>query len=215
MFADDIFNASLEHANQILKAILNTQEIPESWHTYLNPKDIDQELLELIVEANGWSYYSDTGQRTIVFSFDIDSGCDRILSNIGKGFTTDDIKRSLAAFDNVRRGCEHRAEVTFNTVFHLLLGYLGEDEESIRESCQFLNETLPDRISLQVGVRVYPHTPLAQQTRGVLWHEPKDLLEPTFVPFNKAEIKTWLSRYLSPQYRLISEAGNMIQLVKQ
>ena len=45
-------------------------------------------------------------------------------------------------------------------------------------------------LALQVGVRVYLHTPLALQTMGVLWREPKDLLEPTFVPFNKAEIKT-------------------------
>ena len=214
MFADDVFNASVDHAKQVLKAMLDAGEIPQSWHAYLNPKDIDQELLELIVATNGWSYYANTHppeERTIVFPFDIDSGCDRILTNIGKNFTTDDMRKSLAALDKVKK-----AEVSaFSTVFHLLLGYLGEDEESIKQSCEFINETLPDRLSLQLGVRVYPHTPLAQETRGILWHEPADLLEPTFVPFNKAEIKTWLLKYLSPQYGIISEAGNMIQLVKQ
>lgn len=217
MFADDVFNASLDHAKQVLKAMLDAREIPESWHAYLNPKDIDQELLELIVATNGWSYYSDPPrQRTVIFPFDLDSGCDRILTNIGKSFTTDDMRQSLAAFDNVKNAHEKQAEVSaFSTVFHLLLGYVGEDEESIKQSCEFINETLPDRLSLQLGVRVYPNTPLAQETRGVLWHEPMDLLEPTFVPFNKAEIKTWLLKHLSPQYSIISEAGNMIQLVKQ
>ncbi len=215
MFADDVFNASMEHAKQILTAMLDTGEIPESWHAYLNPKDIDEQLLELVVATNGWSYYSGR-QRTVIFPFDLDSGCDRILTSIGKGFTTEDIRRALAAFASVKRRYEKQAQIrSLDTVFHLLLGCPGEDEESIRESCQFVNETLPDRLSLQIGVRVYPGTPLARETRGVLWHEPQDLLEPTFVPFNEAEIKTWLLRYLSPQYYIVSEAGNMIQLMKQ
>ena len=213
MFADDIFNASPEHAKQILKAVLDSGEIPKSWHAYLNPKNIDEELLELVVATNGWSYYS-AQQRTVIFSFDLDSACDRILTSIGKGFTTEDIRRALAAFDRVRQRYESQAPVV-KSVYHLLLGYPGEDEESIRESCQFVNETLPDRLSLQIGVRVYPHTPLAQETRGKLWHEPQDLLEPTFVPFSKAEISSWLLRYLDPQYRMVSEAGNMIQFMKQ
>jgi radical SAM superfamily enzyme YgiQ (UPF0313 family) len=215
MFADDIFNASIGHAKQILAAMLNTREIPESWHAYLNPKKIDEELLELVVATNGWSYYSEQ-QRTVIFPFDLDSGCDRILTSIGKNFTTEDIRRTFAAFERVKGRHEKQAQVySLSSVFHLLLGCPGEDEESIRESCQFINETLPDRLSLQIGVRVYPHTPLAQETRGVLWHESQDLLEPTFVPFSKAEIKTWLLRYLSPRYHIVSEAGNMIQLMKQ
>ena len=214
MFADDIFNASIEHAKQILKAMLNTGVIPESWHAYLNPKKIDEELLELVVATNGWSYYSE-GQRTVIFPFDLDSGCDRILTSIGKSFTTEDIRGALAAFERVKGHHEKQAQLrSLNSVFHLLLGYPGEDEESVRESCQFINETLPDRLSLQIGVRIYPHTPLAQETRGILWHKPQDLLEPTFVPFSKAAIKTWLLRYLSPRYHIVSEAGNMIQLMK-
>ncbi len=217
MFADDIFNASTKHAKQILQALLNTGEIPRSWHAYLNPKDIDEELLELVVATNGWSYYLDTSQqRTIIFPFDLDSGCDRVLARMGKSFTTKDIRRALAAFDNIRRRYEKQAEIhSLSAVFHLLLGYPGEDEESIRESCQFVNETLPDRLSLQIGVRVYPHTPLARETEGILWHKPEDLLEPTFVPFSTAEIKAWLLRYLSPQYHIVSEAGNMTRFMKQ
>ncbi len=215
MFADDIFNASPGHAKQILKAMLNTGEIPQSWHAYLSPRDIDEELLELVVATNGWSYYS-AQQRTVIFPFDLDSACDRILAGISKGFTTEDIRKALAAFDSVKKRYHNQAQIhSFNSVFHLLLGYPGEDEQSIRESCQFVNETLPDRLSLQIGVRVYPHTPLAQQSKGALWHEPQDLLEPTFVPFNKAAIKTWLARHLDPQYRIVSEAGNMVQLMKQ
>ena len=214
MFVDDIFNASLEYAKQILKAMLSAREIPDNWHAYLEPKDIDEELLELIVETNGWSYYPNIHQpqqRVIIFPFSIESGCDRILRNISKSYTTKDIRMSLAAFDSVKRRYKQCARIgAFSTIFYLLLGYLGEDEESVIESCEFVNELLPDWLSIQIGVRVYLHTPLAQKTRGILWHEPKDLLVPTFVPFNKAQIKRWLDKYLNPMYRVISEQGYVI-----
>jgi len=219
MFADDVFNVPLEHAKEILRAMLSTQEIPKNWHAYVDPKEIDEELLELIVETNGWSCYPNIEQsqgRAVIFPFSIESGCDRILRNIGKGFTTEDIKRSVMAFDSVKRSYRQRAGISaFSTVFYLLLGYLGEDEESVKESCEFVNEILPDWLSIQVGVRIYLHTPLAQKTRGILWHEPKDLLTPTFVPFDKAEIKGWLAKYLNPTYGIIEEMGNVIYLSRR
>lgn len=213
MFADDIFNASTEHAKEVLRAMLGAGAVPQSWHAYLNPKGIDEELLALVVMTNGWSYYSEQG-RTVILPFDLDSGCDRILSAMGKSFTTEDIRRAFAAFANVKRRYEKQA-LSLSTVVHLLLGYTGEDEESIKESCRLLNEIQPERLSLQIGVRVYPGTPLAQATKGTLWSRPDDLLEPTFVPFDKAQIKTWLFRYLSPRYYVASEAGSMLQLIRQ
>ena len=219
MFADDVFNVPLEHAKEILRAMLRTQGIPKNWHAYLDPGEIDEELLELIVETNGWSCYPNlqqSQQRAVIFPFSIESGCDRILKNIGKGFTTDDIKRSLEAFDSVKRRYRQGAGVSaFSTVFYLLFGYLGEDEGSVKESCEFVNEMLPDWLSIQIGVRVYLHTPLAQKTRGILWHEPRDLLTPTFVPFDKVEIRSWLAKYLNPTYRIIDEMGNVIYLSRQ
>jgi hypothetical protein len=118
-------------------------------------------------------------------------------------------------FDSVKKRYKQGGGITFSTVFYLLMGYLGEDEESVRESCQFLNEILPDWLSIQIGVRVYLHTPLAQRTRGILWHEPKDLLAPVFVPFDKAEIRNWLVKYLYPNYRIIDEVGNVIHFSRQ
>jgi len=214
MFVDDVFNAPLWHAKDILKAMVSTKEIPENWHAYLNPKEIDEELLELIVETNGWSCYPNIGwpqQKGIIFPFSIESGCNRILRNIGKDYTTEDIMKSLAVVDSVKRRYKQGGRISaFSNVFYLLIGYLGEDEESVRESCQFVNEILPDWLSIQIGVRIYPYTPLAQRTRGTLWHEPKDLLAPVFVPFDKAEIRNWLVKYLYPDYRIIDEVGNVI-----
>ena len=106
-------------------------------------------------------------QRIIILPFDLDSGCDRTLRAIGKGYTAADIRRALAAFDNIKKRYHSRID-SISSVFHLLLGYPGEDEDSIRESCQLINETLPERLSFQLGVRVYPHTPLAEETRGQL-----------------------------------------------
>jgi hypothetical protein len=112
----------------------------------------------------------------------------------------------VAAFDRVKKRYEKQGQITsIKNEFHMLLGHLGEDEESIRESCLFVNETLPDILSFQIGVRIYPGTVLARETEGMLWNEPVDLLEPIFVPSNRDEIETWLFKYLTPQYHIRKE----------
>jgi radical SAM superfamily enzyme YgiQ (UPF0313 family) len=205
MFADDIFNASLEHAKAILRTLLDTGDLPKSWYAYLNIRNIDEEFLELILDTNGYSHYSG-GQRDVNFAFDIDSGCERILASIGKSFTTEDIKRTMALFETVRkRHVGHRQIVSIKTEFHMLLGHPGEDEDSIRESCQLLSDMAPDMLSFQIGVRVYPHTALARETKGVLWSKPEDLLEPVFIPHSRGKIENWLFKYLRPKYHIRQE----------
>ncbi len=214
MFTDDIFNTSPESAKRVLAAMLAAGEVPRSWHAYLTPVGIDEELLELVLATNGWSYYQE-GRRTVVIPFDLDSACDRILAQAGKGYTTGDLGQSLAAFNEVKKRHGAKADaIAIESVFHLLLGFPGEDEASVRESCRFINEARPERLSLQLGVRVYPHTPLAAETRGVLWREPADLLAPAFVPFSLKKMVGWLRRHLDPEYRLFSAAGNMVQFVR-
>ena len=56
--ADDIFNADSDHAKGVLKGVLAAGEVPRSWHAYLTPKGIDEELLELVLATTGWSFSS-------------------------------------------------------------------------------------------------------------------------------------------------------------
>ena len=94
--------------------------------------------------------------------------------------------------------------------FHILLGYPGEDEESVKETCGLINELGPSQITFQMGVRVYPKTPLAQETRGVLWKEEEDLIKPVFTGMNRTVILDWLKRYLHDRYTCVVQRGNMI-----
>jgi radical SAM superfamily enzyme YgiQ (UPF0313 family) len=215
MFTDDIFNFPLEHAKHVLRAMIEEDEIPESWNAYISPKEIDEEFIELVIESRGWnnlSKNSSSMERTVIFPFDLDSGSDRMLKNMGKGFKLDDVYRSLQAFERVR---QHLKSVRMEKSYHFLLGYLGEDEESIRETCEFIKDTNPDKISLQVGIRIYPYTPLAQETKGILWKETQDLLKPTFIPVDRNEIIHWLVYYLSSDYILLAESGDMITLERR
>jgi radical SAM superfamily enzyme YgiQ (UPF0313 family) len=209
MFADDVFNASLEHAKQILKGMLNMGVLPKSWYAYLNIKNTDEELLELILGTNGYSYYPG-GNRQVNLPFDIDSGCDRILAGIDKSFTTEDIRRTMVVFEKVRKHHERHQQIScIKSELHLLLGHPGEDEDSIQETCQFVNEIRPDSLSFQIGVRVYPQTALARETKNKLWSEPKDLLEPVFVPHCRTQIESWLFEFLEPKYHVRREYNSI------
>jgi len=215
MFTDDIFNLPLEHAKQVLRAMIEEGEIPESWHAYISPKEIDEEFIELVIESHGWSYpYKNSSSvgRVVIFPFDLDSGSDRMLKNMGKDFKLDDVYRSLQAFERVRQRLK---SVRLEKSYHFLLGYLGEDEESIRETCGFIKDTNPDKISVQVGIRIYPYTPLAQETKGIFWKQNQDLLKPTFIPVDRDKIIQWFAHYLPDQYILLNESGGMATFGKE
>lgn len=208
MFTDDIFNFPLEHAKQVLRAMIEEGEIPESWQAYITPRDIDEEFMELIIESHGWSYPSkkDPFDRTVIFPFDLDSGSSWMLKRMGKGFKLDDIYRSIEIFESVKKKIKSpRMEKSY----HFLFGYLGEDEESIQETCMFIKDTNPDKISIQIGVRIYPQTPLASETKGIFWHEKNDLLKPTFIPVDRDKIIQWFIHYLPDHYILLKDSGDM------
>jgi len=197
----------------VLRAMIEEGEVPENWQAYITPKNIDEEFIELVIESHGWSYPSlkNSGDRTVIFPFDLDSGSSRMLKNMGKDFTLEDIYRSIETFERVRRKFRY---LRMEKSFHFLFGYLGEDEESIRETCMFIKDTSPDRISIQVGIRIYPNTPLAKETKGIFWHERGDLLKPTFIPVDRDRIIEWFIHYLPDCYILLNESGDMATFVK-
>ncbi len=214
MFTDDIFNFPLNHAKQVLRAMIEEGEIPESWQAYITPRDIDEEFIELVIESHGWSYPSikNSLDRTVIFPFDLDSGSSQMLKRMGKDFTLDDVHRSIKIFEEVRKRFKSpRIEKSY----HFLFGYLGENEESIRDSCMFIKDTDPDKISIQVGVRIYPQTPLAEETKGIFWHEKNDLLKPTFIPVDRNTIIRWFINYLPDNYILLNDSGDMATFGKE
>ncbi|MFH1034309.1 MAG: B12-binding domain-containing radical SAM protein [Pseudomonadota bacterium] len=214
MFADDIFNRPLEHAKAVLRAMLERESLPASWHAYLDPGNLDQEFLELICQTNGWSRRIDdqgVSRRVMFFPFDIESGCDRILARLRKPYTSQKILAAVQAFREVTgRWLESGRLYRAGFGFHLLLGYPGEDEGSVAETCRLINQTRPLQIAVQLGVRVYPGTPLAKETKGQVWREEQDLNRPTFAPLDDRAVLEWLRQHLDESYDRLARRGNML-----
>ena len=213
MFADDIFNRPLDHAKAVLKAMLAAGIRPDSWHAYLDPSGLDREFFELVLASGGWSRPAPEGLdgRVMFFPFDVESGSDRILKKLGKPYRATNILAGVEAWRAVSGAAVDRGELAAAGLgFHLLLGYPGEDEGSIAETCRLVNEAAPDQVAVQLAVRVYPGTPLARQTKGQLWREEADLRRPVFAPIDEEQIMTWLRRHLDAAYDRLARKGNML-----
>lgn len=96
--------------------------------------------------------------------------------------------------------------------FHLLLGYPGEDEASVQQTCKLINQAQPHQIAVQLGVRVYPGTPLAQAVTGQLWQAEEDLYQPVFVRADPERMLAWLRKYLDADYDRLARRGSMLMI---
>ncbi len=77
----------------------------------------------------------------------------------------------------------------------LLIGSPGETRETVQESLLFADSLRMDALKITVGVRIYPHTPLAKRAtdEGVISsHE--DLLFPRF--YLAKGLEDWLPETL-------------------
>lgn len=138
---DSEFNIPRRHAISICREIINKGLGGKiGWYAYLSPIPFDDELARLMVEA---------GCRGV--DFGVDSGCDRMLRNLGRAHRKEDMRRTAES-------C-HRHGITF--MFDLLLGGPGETFESIEETISFIKALDPHCAGISAGVRVYAGTPLS------------------------------------------------------
>lgn len=140
-FCDSEFNLPPHHAEQICQRIIEEKlNTKLHWYAYCSPHPFTDRLASLMRRAG-----------CAGIDFGVDSGSDRILRRLGRGFTSREVKETA-------RICrKHR--IVF--MYDLLLGGPGEEEKTIKETIQLMRETNPDRVGVSAGVRVYPGTPLA------------------------------------------------------
>lgn len=213
MFADDIFNRPLAHAKAVLKELLAQNLRPASWHAYLDPANLDQEFLELACASGGWATPAGDGQGppAMFFPFDIESGSDRMLKSLRKPYGSAGILAAVDLYRQVTARALERGELAGAAFgFHLLLGYPGEDEESVAQTCRLINQARPQQIAVQLGVRIYPGTPLAKATQGQLWRQEEDLHGPVLAPVDRDQVMAWLRQYLRPDYDRLARRGSML-----
>jgi len=163
---DSEFNIPLEHAKDVCRAIIE-QGLDNKirWYTYCSPVPFDEELAQLMKAAG-----------CAGINFGVDSLCDGQLRRLGRVHSEKDIAQ-LA-------GLLHKEGL--NYMFDLLIGGPGETVETAGTTISHARKLNIPLVGISVGVRVYPHTPLAEDiasrsiTEGLHPVTTRDLCEPVF-----------------------------------
>jgi radical SAM superfamily enzyme YgiQ (UPF0313 family) len=173
-FVDNSFNIPETHALELCER-LRALEPRANWRCILYPERVPEQFVQAMAEA---------GCSEVSLGFE--SGCARILREMNKRFTPEDVRRTsdlLAAHGISRRG-------------FLLLGGPGETRESVEESLEFAKSLGLDGLRVTVGIRIYPGTPLARTAiaEGVIAAE-DDLLRPRF--YLAPGLEPWIHERIS------------------
>jgi radical SAM superfamily enzyme YgiQ (UPF0313 family) len=158
-FVDNSFNIPESHALETCRWMKELAPGTE-WRCILYPHRVGEELVRAMAEAG-----------CVEVSLGFESGSERILREMNKRFTPDDVRATsgLLAAHGIRR------------MGFLLLGGPGETRETVEESLAFAESLHLDFLKTTVGVRIYPGTPLARRAveEGMISSE-DDLLFPRF-----------------------------------
>ncbi len=130
---DSVFNLPKSHAKEICREMIRRRwSVP--WTCYINPLGFDEELTDLMVRA-----------RCAGIEVGSDSGCDRVLKRLCKGFTTQHI-RELSRISKA---------AGLKDCHSFILGTPGETLDDVRQTCEFIDELNPYCAILGIWVDDY------------------------------------------------------------
>lgn len=146
---DDVFNGDLEYAKSVCREIAKLKhKIRIS--CYLSP-NIDLEFVELLKWA---------GIHEVIMG--IDSLSDEILGKMKKGFKEKDIYKARKLLGNAG----------ISVTYTFIIGSIFETESTLKETKERILKHMPDKATLQYGIRVYPGTALSNSIKpleGKFW----------------------------------------------
>ena len=158
-FVDDIFNYPPEFAEKLCLAIIDAG-LPVNWSAFINPQFVTPRLVRLMVDAG-----------CDAFEFGTDSGSPLMLKNLGKSFGVDDIRIASSYCRDLGADFAH----------YILFGGPGENEETVLESFDLMDEVAPTAVIGMTGIRIYPGTEMHRLAlEEKLIKEDTNLLEPVF-----------------------------------
>ena len=136
-FVDNVFNSPYDHAMDICEDLAGTPSRARLQTIELNPAFVDGELLRTMHRA-GFTGVGITAE----------SASDKILTNLGKGYTADQVWQASEAIRHNPIPC----------FWLFLIGGPGETRESFRETIRFAqNAARPmDVVFFNIGLRIYP-----------------------------------------------------------
>ncbi len=127
VFIDDTFNVPVDRFKDILRMMIKNK-YSFKWNSYFRCQFADREMVELMKESgcNG------------VF-LGIESANSQMLKNMNKSATV----------EQYANGIRLLKEVGIFTEVSFFIGYLGETEETVRDTIRFIEETAPDFYRVQ------------------------------------------------------------------
>lgn len=158
-FVDNTFNLPPSYALSLCRTIAE-RRLGIAWRSILYPHQVPEELVAAMAEAG-----------CVEVSLGFESGSLDVLQGMNKRFGPEEVRQisqRLAAHKIRRMG-------------FLLLGGPDETRESVERSLDFAESLGLEVMSVSVGIRIYPRTPLAQRAvkDGIIDAE-DDLLLPRF-----------------------------------
>ena len=170
-FVDNTFNLPPSYGESLCAALAEAP-YPISWRCIVYPGNLEERLVKAMAKA---------GCRDVSLGFE--SGCDEILSKMNKHFQA----------RHVRRATRMLSDHGISTMGFLMLGAPGETHHSVEESLAFVRDLNLKALKITLGVRIYPHTPLARfAIEEGLISPNDDLLFPRF--YMARGLEDWLRR---------------------
>jgi radical SAM superfamily enzyme YgiQ (UPF0313 family) len=134
-FFDEIFTINRKRVIEICERLLE-EDINIKWFCDSRVELVDEELLKIMRKAG-----------CIGISYGVESGSQKILDSMNKLNTVEQAKNGLI--------WTRKAHIPIN--LNLILGYIGEDEETLKETEQFVKTTLPEILQITIA-GAYPGT---------------------------------------------------------
>jgi radical SAM superfamily enzyme YgiQ (UPF0313 family) len=142
---DSEFNIPPGHALSICEEMIkNGLGRKIHWYAYCAPAPFTRGLAKLMRRSG-----------CIGINFGADSGDREMLRRLGRDFGPEEIVEAVKL-------CRDEGIIG---MIDLLVGGPGESRESITRSLELVKSAGPDRIGINVGVRVYPGTPLSEMVK--------------------------------------------------
>jgi len=158
-FVDNTFNLPPSYAKELCRKLVSA-DLGLDWWAIVYPKWVDSELAELMAKA---------GCTEVSLGFE--SGSETMLQQLNKRFTCTEVRNISDAL----------AGVGIRRDGFLLLGGPHETRDTVEESLDFADSLYLDSLKITVGLRIYPHTPLASTALADGLVRPDDnLLFPRF-----------------------------------
>lgn len=138
-FIDDTFNVPKERFKDILRMIIKNK-YKFKWNSHYRCQFADRETIELMKESGCEGVF-----------LGIESGNQKILQNMNKHATLDDYKKGIELLNE------------YNIITHasFIIGFPGEDSETVKDTINFIEETKPTFYRTQLWY-CDPFTPIWQ-----------------------------------------------------